>query len=87
MKTLIATVVLAGLPLVASADGNVSLGQCAQVAERFSSAPRSLGVGELDQLKTCITLQREAVISDMPQQQAQVAAVSRAPKRVLHDDL
>jgi hypothetical protein len=89
MKSLLACVVLAVLPVLAGADQSVSVAQCAEVAQRFSSDPRGLGISDLDQLKTCITTQKEALISANPQQQAQaqVAVVNRMPRRVLHDDL
>jgi hypothetical protein len=86
MKSLLATVVLAGLPFVAGADETASTAQCAEVAERFSAAPRSLGIGELDQLRTCITLQKDATLEAKLQQEQQAqVAVLRFPKS-LQDD-
>lgn len=67
MKSLFAIVVLAALPVVAGANQGVSVAQCAEVAQRFSSDPRGLGISDLDQLKTCSNSQKEALISANPQ--------------------
>lgn len=88
MKSLIAAVVLAGLPFVAGADEIATVAQCAGVAERFGSAARALTISELDQLKTCITLQVEAMGRDtLQQQRPQVAVTKRYAKPFLRDDL
>ena len=87
MKSFIACVVLAGLPLVASADDNASVAQCAQVAERFSSDARSMAINELDQLRTCITLQVEAMGRETPLQRPQLSMAQRYAKPALRDDL
>lgn len=87
MKTLIASVVLAGLPLVAAAGDNVDVAQCAATAERFSSDARSLSIGDLDRLKTCITLQVEAMGNEAQLQRPRVTLAQRIAKSALRDDL
>lgn len=88
MKSLLACVVLVGLPLVASADDSAAMAQCAEVAQRFSSEPRSLGISELDRLKTCIMIQRDAVAAANPQAPQQLLVVrSRMMRTSLKDDL
>jgi hypothetical protein len=87
MKSLLACVVLAGLPLVASADENAGVAHCAAVAERFSSDPRSMAISELDQLRTCINVQVDAMGRDTSSKRPQLSMAQRYAKPLLRDDL
>jgi hypothetical protein len=87
MKSLLACVVLAGLPLVASADENADVAQCAAVAERFSSDPRSMEISQLDQLRTCINVQVDAMGRETKSNRPQLTMAQRYAKPVLRDDL
>lgn len=79
-------VLLLALPAMAAADDSAPL--CAPLATRFAGAPRSLSIAELDELRTCINVQRAALLN--AQRQAQRAALMAQRTHVrpsLRDDL
>jgi hypothetical protein len=61
---------LLGLPLAAGATAD-STAQCAELANKFTSAPRTLSISELDELKTCISEQRLAMEQAQLERQVQ----------------
>lgn len=87
MKSWIAvSVVLAGLPLGAWADSDATMAQCVQVAQKFSSSPRSMEIAELDQLKTCIN-QQQAAMPEAAQRRALPVMERKLARASLRDDL
>lgn len=62
--------------------------QCMDLAARYSQAPKSLKIGELDELKICINaVQRELISSlgDASTPQGQVTIARPRPVPVLQD--
>lgn len=67
---------LLGLPAlaVAASDNADEAARCAQLSAGFGSSPRSLSIGELDALKTCINTQEAAMREEQRQLQTQTAS-------------
>lgn len=73
----------AGTASVAMADQ-----QCQDLATRYAQAPKSLKIGELDELKTCINVvQRELIsaLGDASTPPGQVTIARPRPVPVLQD--
>lgn len=77
---------LASLPMVALADSDAEMAQCAQMAQKFSSSPRSMAISELDVLKTCISGQQTALRSSLDQGRFQVGMERSRIRASLRED-
>lgn len=77
---------LASLPMVALADSDAEMAQCAQMAQKFSSSPRAMAISELDVLKTCISGQQTALRSSLDQGRFQVGMDRSRIRASLRED-
>lgn len=82
------SIVLMSAALVAGTASAASTEECQDLATRYSQAPKSLKIGELDELKTCINVvQRELISSlgDASTPPGQVSIARPRPVPVLQD--
>lgn len=77
---------LAGLPMVATADSDAEMAQCTRVAQTFSSDPRGMSLSDLDALKTCINVQQSAMRGSTDQSRYQVGMERTGLRGSLRDD-
>lgn len=79
-------VLLTSLPMVALADSDAEMALCTEMAQKFSSNPRTMAISELDTLKTCISGQQTALRGSLDQGRLQIGLERPRLRASLRDD-